>query len=77
MHHPHPRVNGFPKPETHCERRRLAAEGQYAIDVCRCGAIHLTVGPLTIRLEENAYRELASTISAGATELDNRRVRVH
>jgi len=73
MQHTHP----FPKPENHCERRRLAAEGQNAVDVCGCGAIHLTVGPVTIRLEAEAYRELASTISAGASRLDSHRMRIH
>jgi hypothetical protein len=46
-----------------CERRRLAARASFAVDECNCGSIHLTIGYVTIRLDPNAYSEMAVAIA--------------
>ena len=45
-----------------CRRRRLAQRGSFTVDECECGAIHLTIGYVTIRLERCAYHEMASAV---------------
>jgi hypothetical protein len=53
-----------------CQKRKLAARGSFSVDRCECGAIHLTLGFVTIRLEPRAYRELADTIFDGLQMID-------
>jgi hypothetical protein len=53
-----------------CAHKRLAAEGCFTVDLCDCGAIHLTLGFATLRLEPAAYRELAYAIVRGLHELN-------
>jgi hypothetical protein len=47
---------------SNCQRRRLAECGSFAVDECDCGAIHITIGYVTMRLDPRAYRELARAI---------------
>lgn len=37
--------------------------------MCDCGAVHLTAGFVTIRLEPTACRELAAVVNEGMLEL--------
>ncbi|HUA34900.1 MAG TPA: hypothetical protein VMA09_14925 [Candidatus Binataceae bacterium] len=53
-----------------CERRRLAGENSFTVESCECGAIHLTIGFLTLRMEPCAYREFARIIAGALNELD-------
>lgn len=48
-----------------CEKRMLAAHGPFSVHLCDCGALHLTSGFVTLRLEPSAYRELAAVVSEG------------
>lgn len=48
-----------------CEKRWLAAQGPFNVQMCDCGAVHLTAGFVTLRLEPSAYRELAAVVSQG------------
>lgn len=41
-----------------CHRRNLAEQGPFRVDLCQCGAVHVTVGFTTVRLELAAYHEL-------------------
>lgn len=52
-----------------CERRRLAGQNSFTVESCECGAIHLTIGFLTLRMEPCAYREFALIIASGLKEL--------
>jgi hypothetical protein len=45
-----------------CRRRRLAERASFSVDECDCGAIHLTIGYLTMRLDPRAYREMAAAV---------------
>jgi len=48
-----------------CEKRMLAAHGPFKVQMCDCGAVHLTAGFVTLRLEPSAYRELAAVVNEG------------
>jgi hypothetical protein len=39
------------------------------IERCHCGAIHLTIGAVTLRLQSEAFLAIADTIAHGATAL--------
>ncbi|HZP44385.1 MAG TPA: hypothetical protein VFB15_01930 [Candidatus Binataceae bacterium] len=52
-----------------CRKRRLAQRGSFLVDDCACGAVHLTIGYLTIRLERAAYAEMAEAIGEALTIL--------
>lgn len=45
-----------------CRRHRLAERASFSVDECECGALHLTIGYVTMRLEACAYREMAAAI---------------
>jgi hypothetical protein len=53
-----------------CNRIRLAGNGTIGVDLCRCGAIHLTVDSTTLRLDRDAYRELVSLLDEGVRAMD-------
>lgn len=48
-----------------CERQRLAEHGSFTVELCDCGAVHLAIGFVTLRLDPRAYRELARTVDEG------------
>ena len=52
-----------------CRRRRLAERASFSIDECDCGAIHLTIGYVTMRLEPCAYREVAALMTEALDRL--------
>jgi hypothetical protein len=46
-----------------CPPRRLLVQGAFStVEHCRCGAVYLNVGPVSLRLESSALRELAEVI---------------
>jgi hypothetical protein len=46
-----------------CPPRRLLVQGAFStVEHCRCGAVYLSVGPISLRLEASALRELAEVI---------------
>lgn len=56
--------------EKNCKRRRIAESGSFHIELCKCGVVHLTIGCLTLRLDPNAYRELAIAIHKSLPNLE-------
>jgi hypothetical protein len=56
-----------------CERRRIAERGTFNIEECDCGAIHLTLGCLTLRLDPAAYGELVEAIGESLNHLQHRK----
>ena len=54
---------------TPCQPRTLAQTGSVRVDLCGCGQVHVTVGPLTVRLAAAQYRVLCETLLAGARGL--------
>lgn len=53
----------------HLCRTTLAAHPTCVIERCGCGAIHLTIGAITLRLQPEAFVAIADTITDGATAL--------
>ncbi|HTW87111.1 MAG TPA: hypothetical protein VMD75_03800 [Candidatus Binataceae bacterium] len=51
-----------------CKRRGLGESESFKVELCDCGAVHLTIGFATLRLSLPAFRELATTIQ-GALQL--------
>jgi len=52
-----------------CNRRTLAV-GEFAmVEQCTCGAVHVTIGPVTLRLSASAIAPIASTLSEAARGL--------
>jgi hypothetical protein len=46
-----------------CPPRRLLVQGTFSsVEHCRCGAVYLSVGPVSLRLESSALRELAEVM---------------
>ena len=59
---------GFPAERGECTRLRLAESGIAAVDRCSCGTLQVHIGALTLRLDEVALSELATTFSRALTE---------
>jgi hypothetical protein len=45
-----------------CRRNRLAERASFSVDECECGAVHLTIGFVTMRFDPCAYREMAAAV---------------
>ena len=59
-------------PDTHhhpCTRERLAAGEFSLVELCDCGALHLTIGAVTMRLAPTMLPVLADVLHEAAREL--------
>ncbi|HEY0250708.1 MAG TPA: hypothetical protein VGC41_04245 [Kofleriaceae bacterium] len=52
-----------------CRRDILASSDFALVERCNCGAVHLTIGAVTLRLAPSAIAELAETLADAATAL--------
>jgi hypothetical protein len=52
-----------------CQRQTLARSGFAVVELCNCGAVHLTMGAVTLRLAPEAMPELAQVMGEAAREL--------
>jgi hypothetical protein len=52
-----------------CARVTLSRVSIGSVELCLCGSIHLTIGPLTLRLERDSLAELAVLVGDAADEL--------
>jgi hypothetical protein len=52
-----------------CQRQSLARSELAAVELCNCGAAHLTIGAVTLRLAPEVIAELADVIGHAASEL--------
>ncbi len=52
-----------------CQRSLLASGSTCRIEQCACGTLHVTLGPLTLRLEPEAAADVAETLRAGLRSL--------
>ena len=52
-----------------CDKRTLAAHGPFGVHLCKCGAVHLTAGFVTLRLDLAAFLELAVVVNQGHSAL--------
>ena len=47
----------------------LVANGSFRVESCGCGALHVTVGAVTIRLPPTAFESLTETLMRAADQL--------
>lgn len=52
-----------------CPRHLLASRPIGAVELCHCGAVHLTIGGVTLRVVPAAVSELADLLADAAAEL--------
>jgi hypothetical protein len=52
-----------------CVRRTLAVSDFAMAEQCTCGAVHVTIGPVTLRLAASAISEIATTMTEAARGL--------
>lgn len=55
-----------------CTRRTLATSEGCKVEECDCGTLHLTLGPVTLRLEREAVKDLHGTLASALERLDAR-----
>jgi hypothetical protein len=48
-----------------CARRVLAAGEQCVLEQCSCGALHVTIGAITLRLGPGTVGDIAQTLGEG------------
>jgi hypothetical protein len=53
-----------------CVLRRLAGRASFSADACVCGAIHLTIGFITLRVDPCAFREFAAVVMESLRHLE-------
>lgn len=41
-----------------CQRDLLAHRGICQVEICSCGMLHLSIGPVTLRLDTDGYRDI-------------------
>ena len=52
-----------------CVRRTLAVGDFAMVEQCTCGAVHVTIGPVTLRLAASAIAQIATTLNEAARGL--------
>jgi len=52
-----------------CARRALAVGDFAVVEQCTCGAVHVTIGPVTLRLVASAIAQIATTLTEAARGL--------
>lgn len=54
---------------SNCVRRTLAAGDFAVVEQCTCGAVHVTIGAVTLRLPASAIAPLGETLAEAACAL--------
>jgi hypothetical protein len=67
------RLEVLPKVQPGCSRHRLAAGPYGEVQLCSCGAVHLHIGALTLRLPLEAVAELRSMLSLAEDRIETLR----
>lgn len=60
-----------------CNRRLLAAGDHSVVEQCSCGAVHLTIGAVTLRLHGDAIASLSLTLDQATRALRGEPSTVH
>jgi hypothetical protein len=55
-----------------CRRQAIGGSGAFLVESCGCGAVHVTIGFVTLRLDPLAYRELMRAVNEGGRALASR-----
>jgi len=60
----------MPRPElAHGPRQRLAGRASCSVDRCPCGSLHVNLGSVTLRFDEQEFKELAAALGEAASAL--------
>ncbi len=51
--------------KSECRRRVLARNSTAMLEACACGSLHLSLGPMTLRLDAGAAQEIANVLFLG------------
>ena len=52
-----------------CTRKLLAGGNSCRVEACSCGHVHVTAGPITLRMEPGALQAFAAVLARAATAL--------
>jgi hypothetical protein len=52
-----------------CRRETIAKGPGSAVERCTCGSIHLTIGAVTVRLQEADFAHIATTVTKAGARL--------
>ena len=52
-----------------CKQETLSQHNCFQISRCSCGALHLSIGPMTIRLAPESMRDLSAVVLAARARL--------
>jgi len=69
-------LDAFPIMKT-CTKERLATRGHCQVELCDCGVLHLTFGPVTFRTTPEMARELHAMLGDAFRALTQREVEAH
>lgn len=58
-----------------CQREMLASGSVASVERCGCGTLHLTLGAMTLRIQEEALFSLCSTVAEALSALARRQRR--
>ena len=52
-----------------CHRETLAESPVGSVDLCSCGSVHLCVGPVSLRIDPQAFLELGRMVDVARERL--------
>jgi hypothetical protein len=58
--------------EQRCIREGLAKGKNVSVERCSCGHVHVTLGPLTVRIDATTLAELANVVGAASARVEER-----
>lgn len=59
------------------DHRTTLVDGRLvSVEQCACGTVHLTIGAITMRLQRDAFSEVADALTIAARALDERPLRL-
>jgi hypothetical protein len=56
-------------PDQSCKQETLSQHNCFQISKCSCGVLHLSIGPMTIRLSPESIDELSAVVLAARAKL--------
>jgi hypothetical protein len=63
--------------EASCSKKTLARTDLGAVEMCSCGAAHLSIGAVTMRICPDALEQLAVLLGRAAAALDTSTMAAH
>ena len=54
-------------------RRTVGGDSHCNVMLCTCGMLHVTIGPVTVRLKQGAAEQLSDVLAAALQQIDAER----